>query len=346
MESISAKLYSHDQYKKDEHTNLIFELTNHTKQPVHILKWNTPLEGLRSDCLSVNKNGKKVSYDGLLIKRGQPGPNDFVTLQPGQSTSSKINVGEAYNIASPGKVKVDYKPEKLTVLNEQPTGESLAKSLPLGKAKKVRKKIETKPATFTIKGGTKQQLPIGAQLRQSDQKKEAMAKKKPKPAAGLMPCLFKGGTPDQQDIANKAHQNSYGLTLDVLKGMANNIEYKLWFGKYTKTRFNKVKGDYKKIRKEFEDKQFTYDLTGQGCESGVFAYTYKGGSTIWLCDAFWAAPDTGTDSRAGTIVHERSHASAFTDDIAYGQDGCKQLAISAPAQAINNADSHEYFAKG
>jgi len=74
MESISAKLYSHDQYKKDEHTHLIFELTNHTKQPLHILKWNTPLEGLKSDCLSVNKNGKRVSYDGLLIKRGQPGP--------------------------------------------------------------------------------------------------------------------------------------------------------------------------------------------------------------------------------------------------------------------------------
>jgi len=56
-------------------------------------------------------------------------------------------------------------------------------------------------------------LPIGAQLRQFDQKKEAMAKKKPKPAAGLMPCLFKGGTSDQQDIVNKAHQNGYNLTL-------------------------------------------------------------------------------------------------------------------------------------
>jgi len=40
-----------------------------------------PLEGLKSDCLSVNKNGKKVSYDGMLIKRGEPGPGDFVTLQ-------------------------------------------------------------------------------------------------------------------------------------------------------------------------------------------------------------------------------------------------------------------------
>jgi len=346
MESISAKLYSHDQYKKDEHTHLIFELTNHTKQPLHILKWNTPLEGLKSDCLSVNKNGRRVSYDGLLIKRGQPGPADFVTLQPGQSISNKIDIGEAYNISSPGKVKVDYKPEKLTYFDEQPAIENLARAMPLSKAKKAQKIIETKPATFTIKGGAKPQLPIGALLREADQKKETLSKKKAKPAVGLMPCLFKGGTPDQQDTVNKAHQNGYNLTLQVLKDMANNLEYKLWFGKYTKTRFNKVKGDYKKIKAGFEEKQFTYDLTGQGCDTGVFAYTYKGGTTIWLCDAFWQAPDTGTDSRAGTLVHERSHASAFTDDITYGQDGCKRLAVSAPAQAVNNADSHEYFAKG
>ena len=83
--------------------------------------------------------------------------------------------------------------------------------------------------------------------------------------------------------------------------MANNLEYKLWFGKYTKTRFNKVKGDYKKIKAGFEEKQFTYDLTGQGCDTGVFAYTYKGGTTIWLCDAFWQAPDTDTDSRQALL---------------------------------------------
>jgi peptidyl-Lys metalloendopeptidase len=49
------------------------------------------------------------------------------------------------------------------------------------------------------------------------------------------------------------------------------------------------------------------------------------------------------------MVHEHSHASANTDDLAYGQDGpdgCKQLAISNPAKAIKNADSHEYYAKG
>jgi peptidyl-Lys metalloendopeptidase len=95
-----------------------------------------------------------------------------------------------------------------------------------------------------------------------------------------------------------------------------------------------------------EDTTFTYNLAGSGCESGVFAYTYKGTSTIWFCDAFWSASDTGTDSRAGTVVHEHTHASSGTDDIQYGQPGCMQLAISNPSNAVMNADTHEYYSGG
>jgi peptidyl-Lys metalloendopeptidase len=34
---------------------------------------------------------------------------------------------------------------------------------------------------------------------------------------------------------------------------------------------------------------------------------------------------------------------ASTDDWAYGQSAAASLAISNPSQAIDNADSHEYF---
>ena len=41
---------------------------------------------------------------------------------------------------------------------------------------------------------------------------------------------------------------------------------------------------------------------------------------MWLCNAFWNAPATGTDSKAGTIVHESMHWNiiAGCDDNAYG----------------------------
>ena len=68
---------------------------------------------------------------------------------------------------------------------------------------------------------------------------------------------------------------------------------------------------------------------------------------IYLCGAFWRAPDTGTDSRSGTLVHESSHflTNGGTADNAYGQTACRSLAKSDPAKAIMNADSHEYFAE-
>ena len=92
--------------------------------------------------------------------------------------------------------------------------------------------------------------------------------------------------------------------------------------------------------------KFTYDLTGAGCQSGWFAYTHKGDTTVWMCGAFWTAPANGTDSKAGTVVHEHSHCDADTDDLTYGQAGAKGLATGKPDQAVRNADNYEYFAGG
>jgi len=56
---------------------------------------------------------------------------------------------------------------------------------------------------------------------------------------------------------------------------------------------------------------------------------------------------TGTDSWAGTLIHEMSYFDvvAGTDDFVYEQAGATALAISDPQKALNNADSHEYFAE-
>jgi peptidyl-Lys metalloendopeptidase len=66
-----------------------------------------------------------------------------------------------------------------------------------------------------------------------------------------------------------------------------------------------------------------------------------------VCGAFWSAPTTGTDSKSGTLVHETSHFTvvAGTNDHVYGQTACKRLATTNPTQALDNADSHEYFAE-
>ena len=68
---------------------------------------------------------------------------------------------------------------------------------------------------------------------------------------------------------------------------------------------------------------------------------------IHLCGAFWNILNTGTDSRAGTLIHESSHftVNGATLDHVYGQDNAKNLANTNPSQAIDNADNHQYFAE-
>ncbi|KAG8679213.1 hypothetical protein FRC09_019133, partial [Ceratobasidium sp. 395] len=120
--------------------------------------------------------------------------------------------------------------------------------------------------------------------------------------------------------------------------------YTTWFGTFTSARFSTVKSHYAAIGTD--PTASTYDCTCT--DSGTYAYVYPDTpGYVYLCGAFWSAPNTGTDSRAGTIVHEQSHFTnnGGTDDHVYGQTGAKNLAKSNPDQAIDNADSHEYFAE-
>ena len=85
---------------------------------------------------------------------------------------------------------------------------------------------------------------------------------------------------------------------------------------------------------------------------------------VYLCPQFWKAKNTGSDTKFGgelvpftstvtrskitvvtVIVHEQSHFTnnGGTEDKAYGQQGCKELAQASPEDATHNADNYEYF---
>jgi hypothetical protein len=121
--------------------------------------------------------------------------------------------------------------------------------------------------------------------------------------------------------------------------------YSTWFGTYGKQRYDTIISHFEKIWDAFANKGITFNCD---CSENYFAYVFPTKPyEIFLCKLFWNALLTGTDSRSGTIVHETSHFNvvAGTDDHVYGQQGCKDLAKSAPSKAIDNADSHEYFAE-
>jgi peptidyl-Lys metalloendopeptidase len=122
--------------------------------------------------------------------------------------------------------------------------------------------------------------------------------------------------------------------------------YTWWFGTYTSSRYATVRTHFTNLKSALSSQPYTFDCSCT--DSGTYAYVYPTQPyRVYLCGAFWSAPNTGTDSRAGTLVHESSHFNvvAGTDDWAYGQTAAHNLANSNPNHAIDNADSHEYFAE-
>lgn len=351
MALFQASIFSESKYSSDQPVTTTFRLTNLSQDTMRVLKWFTPLEGLWSDCLLVIRDGQRVLYDGPLAKRGTPTAEDFITLAPGESAEQELAVYEAYQVSTPGTYNLSVESEVQSVpaedfrtlatetFDRQKAEAALFKSA-------VREPIPHAATNFVVTGSGPSIETAGQRVRK-DLSARMLNAPTPKMKVGTaLAPTFNGGTPAQQSEAQDSHFEGYKLAQAALAALTNDNAYAEWFGTYSQARFQAVQSHYSKIISDMEQKQFTYDLTLTGCKSGVYAYTYKNSTTIWTCDQFWASPLTGTDSKAGTIVHEHSHASAGTDDLAYGQGGCRQLAINAPDKAIRNADSHEYYAKG
>ncbi|CAF4219335.1 unnamed protein product, partial [Rotaria sp. Silwood2] len=148
--------------------------------------------------------------------------------------------------------------------------------------------------------------------------------------------------------ALKYADNSFNY-LNKTKPSGTN-RYKTWFGKFMLSNWNTQKIHFRNIKNALSSKRITFDC---GCNSdsryaGAYAYVFRDQPyIIHLCPVFWSAPMTGTDSKAGTLIHETSHFSVVvgTYDDEYGQMASINLALRNVSKAIMNADSHEYFAE-
>ncbi|CAE6381976.1 unnamed protein product [Rhizoctonia solani] len=166
---------------------------------------------------------------------------------------------------------------------------------------------------------------------------------------------YTGCSSSQQTLVSAAAiaSNTYVANANTyLNGISSGTtRYTTWFGSYTAARLSTVRSHYTAIGTDATST--TYDCTTCQNTPGIdydstYAYVYSDEpGTIYLCGVFWDAPVTGTDSRAGTIVHENSHfeVNGGTSDWVYGQSSAKSLASSNPTRAIDNADNHEYFAE-
>jgi len=85
-----------------------FRLVNVSERRVCVLRWYTPLEGLRGKILKVSRDGVELSYGGVMAKRGSPTREDYLCLAPGDSVSNDVDLSRSYDLTAPGRYEVRF----------------------------------------------------------------------------------------------------------------------------------------------------------------------------------------------------------------------------------------------
>jgi peptidyl-Lys metalloendopeptidase len=327
---------------------VIVTISNPTAEPVKVLKWFTPVQGVEESLFVITRDGQPVAYTGPLIKRPAATSQDYLSLKSGESISSTVNLAEYYDLSQSGQYEISYGVASFLLYNEKGNAFQARDVLT---SEKVSVNVEgrfkgtatPRPATPTPSAATP--TPGGGGGGKRTPTPGSITPTNP-PTGGIS---FTQCTASQQNTVTTAHNNakSYATqSKNYLAGISSGTpRYTEWFGAFTTSRFNTVKAHFTSISNAFNTAPAVYDC---GCTQSYYAYVYPNQPyKIYLCNAFWPAPMTGTDSKAGTLVHEMSHFTvvADTDDFVYGQTAARNLAISNPNNAIRNADNHEYFAE-
>jgi len=317
--SLSLKLSTPSAVNGVENLKVLITLTNDGDQTLKIL--NDPRGSLNSfpaNTFSVtHSTGASPAFVGAKVKyRLSVDAKSFTVLTPGQSIDVSHDFSRLYDFTETGEGVYTIEPSNLFTYID--TSDNLVNIYAKNDASEVN---------------------ISGSLSVSRIQQRATL------------ATFNNCTSSQQTQINTATTNGNTYAANAyayVNGIASGTtRYTTWFGAYTSSRYSTVVSHYKAISSHsFSD--YSFDCTCAEHDSDTYAYVYPDTfGAVNLCGAFWNAPATGTDSQAGTLVHESSHftINGGTQDYVYGQTDAQSLAVSNPDQAIMNADNHEYFAE-
>ena len=309
---------------KNDNVTVRLTITNTSSQPQLMLKWHTAFGEIEESLFEITRDGAKVPYLGAHYKRGEPKASDYYLLKPGASHTVRVELSDMYDMSITGQYAISYSAKSMQLFMANPAERGVAAN-----SKQVDQ-IASEPVALWIDG----RLARGT-----------TAAKAPAPDPGGPGLTFTRCTASQQADVTSAFAAATAMANDGNSALAGapGARYTKWFGAADTSRLTKVRANFNAIEAAFTGQPVNVDC---GCKKTYYAYVYPNQPyKIYVCKAFWTAPMTGTDSKGGTLVHEMSHFTvvAGTDDWVYGQSGAASLAITDPAKAIDNADSHEYF---
>lgn len=310
-------------------------LLNKGEKPAKMLTWLTTGDGVNSRLFQVSRDGRTLPFLGAHYKRAAPTEQDYVSLAPGASVSQVVDLSRLYDFSVSGHYAIKYDVTSLNLY--QRSTERAAVNAPLPTlaslaSNSVRVEVNGRPATWQENLGLDPQE--AASLSASTIESASLS--------------FSQCSATQKATVNNAlaaARRQVTDSLDALQADQRGKAYISWFGAYSPSRDTAIKSHFSRLNEALNSKPLAIDC---GCQARHYAYVYAHEPyQLYLCQAFWSAPITGNDSRAGTLLHTLSHFKvvAASDDYAYGAAGARALARSNPARAIENADNLEYFAE-
>jgi peptidyl-Lys metalloendopeptidase len=302
-------------FSGDSDVTIQVTVTNNNLHAVKVAKYHLPLDGFSAPWFTITAaDGSRVAYTGPVVKRARPSEADVLNLGPGASLSFPVELSAFYDFGN-GLYTIQY-------------------------------------ADIAATSGLAGLRPIAA-ISLKTEGRTLVARKSPAaPAITPQGVSYSGNCSATRKTAISsaiAGAKAYALAgKNYFTGKTNTAttRYTKWFGAATTSRISTGRTHFTNIYNTLLTQALVMDCSCK--EKNTYAYVYPDSPyKVYLCGAFWSAPTTGTDSKAGTLIHEFSHFTviAGTDDYVYGQTDALSLALSNPTQALDNADNHEYFAE-
>ncbi|MBH9552801.1 M35 family metallo-endopeptidase [Inhella gelatinilytica] len=291
-------------------------VTNTCRHPVQVLNWQLPSDDIEESLFRIEVNGTRPLYLGAHYKRVMPRAVDHRKLAAGESLNFSVELTGLYDMSQNGLYTIRYDAH--------------------GHSGSSAEALHSQPIYLKLEERTAQ---LSATKAPSD----------PAPSAASTSFTGRCSSTQQSQLgsARTAATNYAVQSTSYLSTLSSGTpRYVTWFGTYSSAGRATALDHFTKTRDAFQNAAITFDCSCK--KSGTYAYVYPTQPyKIYLCGAFWNAGMTGTDSKAGTLIHEMLHFNviAGTDDWAYGQSAAKSLAQSDPAKALDNSDNHEYFAE-
>jgi len=356
MARFQVKLQLKKVYSLGDPIEVTVKIRNRTKFPYYLLKQSLGMDELDSDCFQVTYEGREIEYDGFLVKRDEMcGLEDYILLNAGECVSINICLAKNYMIDKAGYYKLRFN-RMLQCMRVDKTGRI---------SRIMYEEAECREKGFYLLSlGREMCATLGQTERGISAYRMEQAGLRNVPEYYAEPDIrfdndrgcsdefkekFKTATRKAHYIlANYLYHSNKELSLGTPAARRANLHYQMVFGDYDETRYQTVQGVYDKVEEVMRREKLVYIYKER--DEATYGYTTKGSRTIYLCQAYVRAALTGEDSKMGTLLHELTHAAAYTDDVyyddkrkCYGRTCCRNMAKTHPDSAVKNADSYEFF---